>query len=166
MKTENLKQACIKFFYWWWNEKGNNTAEGFDKWIQTEEGKEAASQFEGSEPSTAEKWTQIHDKLPGIGVEVLLRGERSDENGDNFEITHWKPFSQNEKHIIEALQLIHRNLSELSKVNRTVRDEANLQIAIEALEIYANQFKAVSQETSPDPFDGSAELTTPAQAIR
>lgn len=49
MKTENLKQACIKFFYWWWNEKGNNTAEGFDKWIQTEEGKEAASQFKGSE---------------------------------------------------------------------------------------------------------------------
>jgi len=31
---EERKQDCIDFFYWWWNQLGQNTDQGYDKWLE------------------------------------------------------------------------------------------------------------------------------------
>lgn len=28
-----IKDYCVAFFYWWWNQRGSNTADGFDQWV-------------------------------------------------------------------------------------------------------------------------------------
>lgn len=37
--AEEIKAVATSFFYWWYNTNGTNTADGFDEWAQTDEGK-------------------------------------------------------------------------------------------------------------------------------
>ena len=34
INAEELKKYCTTFFYWWWNQKGNDTTDGYDRWIK------------------------------------------------------------------------------------------------------------------------------------
>jgi len=42
---KKLKPVVIAFFYWWYNQPGSNTAQGFDDYITTIEGRQAIEEF-------------------------------------------------------------------------------------------------------------------------